>query len=172
MAIVLVLVNVGAIVYSVRNKAKPIIAIVGGILCVVKARRIKDKTITILVKEVIITKRLGKIAKPLKMITSLTGVDQSLLLSSVVVALSITVAKSERLGIPLAGTLVVALSPSDPACPGIALISWPKEIPAGAATTKIQKNTLTSLPVIDILNSYLFPALTIPLRHLLNQPIS
>ena len=58
--------------------ANPMIAIVGGMVCVVNARRIKAKTITILVKEVIIIRRLGRIAKPVNIMTSLTGVDQPL----------------------------------------------------------------------------------------------
>jgi len=78
MLISLIRENVGAIVYTVRNNASPIIAIVGGMVCVPRARRTKDSTMTIRVKDVIITRRLGKIARPLKMITSLTGVDQSL----------------------------------------------------------------------------------------------
>jgi hypothetical protein len=82
------------------------LAIVGGKVCVVNARRTKDSTITILVKDVIITNRLGKIANPAKMITSLTGVDQSLPLASLLVALSITVIKSPMLGTPFTGALV------------------------------------------------------------------
>ena len=95
--------NVGAIVYKVRNNAKPIMATVGGMLWVVKARRIKARTITILVKDVIITKRLGKIARPVKIITSFTGVDQSLPSAPPAVALSMTVIKSPMLGTPAAG---------------------------------------------------------------------
>ncbi len=68
-------------------------------VCVVRARRTKARTMTIRVKDVIIIKRLGKIANPVKMITSLTGVDQSLVSVSVVVALSIAVIKSLMLGI-------------------------------------------------------------------------
>lgn len=92
---VLILEKVGAIVYNVRNNARPIIAIVGGIVWVVNARLTKDNTITILVKEVIITNRLGKIARPLKIITSFTGVDQSLPSPSDAMDLSITSFKSE-----------------------------------------------------------------------------
>jgi hypothetical protein len=73
-------------------------AMVGGIVCVVKARRTKARTMTIRVKDVIITRRLGRIANPAKMITSFTGVDQSLLLASSEVALSINVIKSLMLG--------------------------------------------------------------------------
>jgi len=164
MASVLALVNVGAIVYKVRNKAKPIMAIVGGMLCVVKARRIKDKTIAILVKEVIITKRLGRIAKPVKITTSLTGVDQSLPLVSLDAALSITVIKSVMLGTPFAGALVVVVLPGSPGCTGVTFASWPKENPAGIKTTNARKSiwlrlgqplprrVLISLPVIYILN--------------------
>jgi hypothetical protein len=53
---------------------------------------------TIRVNDVIIIRRLGKIASPLKMITSLTGVDQSLPLVCSAVALFITVIKSPMLG--------------------------------------------------------------------------
>ena len=81
--------------YRVRNNASPIIAIVGGMVCVVKARLTKESTITILVNDVIITSRLGRMAKPLKMITSFTGVDQSLPALSVSIDLSMTVFKSE-----------------------------------------------------------------------------
>lgn len=81
--------------YKVRKSARPIIAIVGGMVCVVKARLTKESTMTILVNDVIMTSRLGRIAKPLKMITSFTGVDQSLPSLSVSIDLSITVFKSE-----------------------------------------------------------------------------
>src|SRR4030042_3029762 len=73
-------------------------AIVGGMVCVVRARRTKDSTITIRVKDVIITRRLGRMARPPKMITSLTGVDQSLPFAPLAVALSTSVIKSAMLG--------------------------------------------------------------------------
>jgi hypothetical protein len=92
--VLLILEKVGAIVYNVKNNARPMIAIVGGIVCVVKARLTKERTITILVNDVIITRRLGRIARPLKIITSLTGVDQSLPSASSAIALSITSFKS------------------------------------------------------------------------------
>ncbi len=92
---VLILEKVGAIVYNVRNNARPINDIVGGIVCVVKARLTNDNTIIILANEVVIIKRLGKSAKPLKTITSLTGVDQSLPSLSDAIDLSITFFKSE-----------------------------------------------------------------------------
>jgi len=43
----------------VRKNAKPINATVGGMLCVDKALRMKPNTITIRVKDVIITNKLG-----------------------------------------------------------------------------------------------------------------
>ena len=105
----LTLANVGAIVYIVKNMARPMTAMVGGMVCVVNARRTKAKTITILVNDVIIIRRLGKIARMVKTITSLTGVDQSL--SSLVVALSITVIKSPMLGTPATGALSADILP-------------------------------------------------------------
>ena len=78
-------------------------AMFGGIVWVVSALRIKPRTIIIRVKEVIITRRLGSTARPAKMITSLTGVDQSLASVSVVAVLSISFIKSDILGIWSAG---------------------------------------------------------------------
>jgi hypothetical protein len=125
-------------------------AIVGGIVCVVNARRTKDSTITILVKDVIITNRLGKIANPAKMITSLTGVDQSLPLASLLVALSITVIKSPMLGTPFTGALVAEVplfSLGRLGC-GNTLLFWPKDDVVSTRTTTAGKNDLISLPVI------------------------
>ena len=90
-------------------------------VCVVNARRIKARTITILVKDVIITKRLGRIASPPKMITSLTGVDQSLSVPLLAVALSITVIKSAMFGMLFAGATDPEVSPGSfgtPVCSG------------------------------------------------------
>ena len=101
---------VGVIVYSVRNKARPIMAMVGGIVCVVKARRTKANTMTIRVNDVIITRRLGTIARPAKIITSLTGVDQSLPVVSFVVALSMTVIRSLMLGTVFVGIFSAEVS--------------------------------------------------------------
>ncbi len=129
----------------------------------VKARRIKANTITIRVNDVIITRRLGKIARPAKMITSLTGVDQSLPSASFVVALSITVIRSLMLGTVFADFFTEELSSA-----------WPKDKSAGAKTTKTKKNVLISLPAIYILNYYLFPSPInpFPTRNQLRQPAS
>jgi hypothetical protein len=59
----------------------------------------KDNTITILVKDVNITSRLGRIARPVKIITSLTGVDHSCVFWSEASALSTTSFSSDILGI-------------------------------------------------------------------------
>ena len=61
----------------VRNSARPMIAIVGGMFWVVSARRMKARTMTILVNDVIITSRLGRRASPAKTTASRTGLDQS-----------------------------------------------------------------------------------------------
>ncbi|MBA7649686.1 hypothetical protein ES703_57484 [subsurface metagenome] len=129
---------------------------------------------TILVKDVIITKRLGKIARPVKMITSLTGVDQSLPSASLVVTLSMTVIKSLMLGTVFVGALTPEVSPGCPGSPGCpnALAPWPKHNPAGVKTTNPRKAILISLPVIYIPNYYSFLALLNPLRYRLCQTIS
>jgi len=106
---VLTLAYVGAIVYRVRKRARPIIAIVGGIVCVVNARRTNARTMTIRVNDVIITKRLGKIARPVKIITNFIGVDQSFPAASLLVALSSIVTRSLMLGTAFAFTLDAAL---------------------------------------------------------------
>lgn len=90
--------KVGAIVNSVKNNASPMIAMFGGIVCVLKALRINDRTITIRVNDVIMTRRLGNMARPPKIMTSFTGVLQSLPLPSSSVALFTTSARSPMLG--------------------------------------------------------------------------
>lgn len=94
MASVLILEKVGAIVNNVRKSASPITAMFGGIVWVVSALRTNDRTITILVKDVIIIKRDGRTASPAKIITSFTGVDQSFPSVSTVAVLSISFIKS------------------------------------------------------------------------------
>jgi len=106
--------KVGAIVYRVRNKARPMMATVGGMDCVAKGRRTKARTIIIRVKDVIITRRLGKIASPPKIITIFTGVDHStppLACSEAV--LSIIVIKSPMLGSEVNCSSVLEASFSD-----------------------------------------------------------
>jgi hypothetical protein len=65
------------------------------------------------VKEVIITRRLGRTANPVKMMASLTGVDQSLVSVSFDVAFSRTVISSPMLGtLSEAGAAVAFVSVS------------------------------------------------------------
>ena len=111
MALTLICSSVGVIVYRVRNNASPIIAIFGGIVCVVRARRTNDRTITIRVNEVIITSKLGRSARPVKIITSFRGVDQSFALPWSAVALSTIVIKSPMLGTVPGGVFVAELMP-------------------------------------------------------------
>ena len=66
------------------------------------------------VKDVIITRRLCNIASPLKMITSLIGVDQSLPSLTSTVALSKTVINSHILGTVPPLATKSAMSPSSP----------------------------------------------------------
>ena len=63
--------------YSVKKYRQPIMAMFGGIVCVLSARRTKLSTIVIRVNEVIIASTLGRIASSVKIATSFTGVLHS-----------------------------------------------------------------------------------------------
>jgi hypothetical protein len=90
------------------------IAMVGGMVWVPRARLTKAKTITILVKEVIMAKRLGRRASAVKSMASLIGVDHSLFRVLSAVALFISPTTSEILGIVSIGLVVMAALPGRP----------------------------------------------------------